>query len=205
MSREWDLNPRPADYESAALPLSYLGLIRKSLLSGQFLTIEIISQTTDIQKVKLFVKSINWHMLSKKCKYAIHALIYLAERYQEGPVHIQEIAEKRNIPKKFLEAILLELRKAKILHSKKGKGGGYYLYQKPTEVNLMEIMRLMDGPIAMLPCVSLHYYERCEECRSEKTCGIRDVFIKVRDETLEILGGSTLDKILKREKAMATK
>jgi len=144
-------------------------------------------------------------MLSKKCKYAIHALIYLAERYQEGPVHIQEIAEKRNIPKKFLEAILLELRKAKILHSKKGKGGGYYLYQKPTEVNLMEIMRLMDGPIAMLPCVSLHYYERCEECRSEKTCGIRDVFIKVRDETLEILGGSTLDKILKREKAMATK
>jgi Rrf2 family protein len=144
-------------------------------------------------------------MLSKKCKYAIHALVYLAERYQEGPVHIQEIAEKRNIPKKFLEAILLELRKAKVLHSKKGKGGGYYLYQKPSEVNLMEIMRLMDGPIAMLPCVSLNYYERCEECRSEKTCGIRDVFIKVRDETLEILGGSTLDKIMKREKAMATK
>jgi len=120
-------------------------------------------------------------------------------------VHIQEIAEKRNIPKKFLEAILLELRKAKVLHSKKGKGGGYYLYQKPSEVNLMEIMRLMDGPIAMLPCVSLHYYERCEECRSEKTCGIRDVFIKVRDETLAILGGSTLDKIMKKEKAMATK
>ncbi len=69
----------------------------------------------------------------------------------------------------------------------------------------MEIIRLMDGAIAMLPCVSLNYYERCEECRSEKTCGIRDVFIKVRDETLEILGGSTLDKILKREKTMATK
>ncbi|MBS1486499.1 MAG: Rrf2 family transcriptional regulator [Bacteroidetes bacterium] len=144
-------------------------------------------------------------MLSKKCKYAIHALVYLAERYQKGPVHIQEIAEKKNIPKKFLEAILLELRKAKVLHSKKGKGGGYTLYQKPSEVNLMEIMRLMDGPIALLPCVSLNYYERCEECRSEKTCGIRDVFLNVRDETLEILGGSTLDKILKREKSMLTK
>ncbi len=144
-------------------------------------------------------------MLSKKCKYAIHALVYLAERYQEGPVHIQEIAEKRNIPKKFLEAILLELRNAKVLHSKKGKGGGYYLYQKPSEVNLMEIIRLMDGAIAMLPCVSLHYYEKCEECRSEKICGIRDTFIKVRDETLAILGGSTLDKILKREKVLGTK
>ncbi len=144
-------------------------------------------------------------MLSKKCKYAIHALVYLAEKYQQGPVHIQEIAEKRHIPKKFLEAILLELRNAKILHSKKGKGGGYYLHQKPSDVNLMEIMRLMDGAIAMLPCVSLHYYERCEECRTEKTCGIRDAFIKVRDETLAILGGSTLDKILKREKALGAK
>jgi Rrf2 family protein len=144
-------------------------------------------------------------MLSKKCKYAIHALIYLAERYQEGPVHIQEIAEKRNIPKKFLEAILLELRNAKILHSKKGKGGGYYLYQKPADVNLMEIIRLMDGAIALLPCVSINYYERCEECRSEKTCGIRDAFLKVRDETLTILGGSTLDKIIKREKVLGGK
>jgi Rrf2 family protein len=144
-------------------------------------------------------------MLSKKCKYAIHALVYLAERYQQGPVHIQEIAEKRSIPKKFLEAILLELRNAKILHSKKGKGGGYYLYQKPSEVNLMEIIRLMDGAIAMLPCVSLNYYEKCEECRNEKTCGIRDAFLKVRDETLEILGGSTLEKILKREKALGAK
>jgi Rrf2 family protein len=140
-------------------------------------------------------------MLSKKCKYAIHALVYLADRYQQGPVHIQEIAEKRHIPKKFLEAILLELRNAKILLSKKGKGGGYYLYKKPSEVNLMEIIRLMDGAIALLPCVSLNYYEPCEECRSEKTCGVRDVFIKVRDETLSILGGSTLDKILKKERA----
>jgi len=139
-------------------------------------------------------------MLSKKCKYAIHALVYLAERYQQGPVHIQDIAEQQHIPKKFLEAILLELRNAKILHSKKGKGGGYYLYRKPEDVNLMEIMRLMDGAIAMLPCVSLNYYEPCEECRDEKNCGIRDVFIGVRDDTLRILSESTLAQILERQK-----
>jgi len=141
-------------------------------------------------------------MLSKKCKYAIHALVYLAERFQEGPVHIQEIADEQHIPKKFLEAILLELRNAKILHSKKGKGGGYYLYKKPQDVNLIEIIRLMDGAIAMLPCVSLNYYEPCEECIDEKTCGIRFAFLGVRDETLRILSESTLDQIVKRQRAI---
>ena len=141
-------------------------------------------------------------MLSRKCKYAIHALVYLAERFQQGPVHIQEIAETQHIPKKFLEAILLELRNAKILHSKKGKGGGYYLYKKPQDVNLIEIIRLMDGAIAMLPCVSLNYYEPCEECIDEKTCGIRFAFLGVRDETLRILSESTLEQIVKRQKAI---
>ena len=135
-------------------------------------------------------------MLSKKCKYAIHALIYLAEKRNQGPVHIQEISEKQKIPKKFLEAILLELRNAKILHSKKGKGGGYYLYAKPENVNLMDVIRIMDGAIAMLPCVSLNYYEPCEECLDEKTCGIRLALIKVRDETLKILSGSTLKELI---------
>lgn len=142
-------------------------------------------------------------MLSKKCKYAIHALIYLAERYQQGPVHIKEIADRQRIPKKFLEAILLELKNSKILLSKKGKGGGYYLYKKPEDVNLMDIIRLMDGAIAMLPCVSLNYYEPCEECRDEKICGIRDSFLSIRDETLRILSESTLAKIVKRENFLA--
>jgi len=142
-------------------------------------------------------------MLSKKCKYAIHALIYLAERYQQGPVHIQEIADRQRIPKKFLEAILLELKNSKILLSKKGKGGGYYLYKKPEDVNLMDIIRQMDGAIAMLPCVSLNYYEPCEECRDEKICGIRDSFLGIRDETLRILSESTLAKIVKRENILA--
>ena len=142
-------------------------------------------------------------MISKKCKYAIHALIYLAERYQQGPVHIQDIAEQQRIPKKFLEAILLEMRNAKILHSKKGKGGGYYLYKKPEDVNLVEIIRLMDGAIAMLPCVSLNYYEPCEECRSEVICGIRDAFTGVRDETLKLLSKSTLAHIVKRQRELS--
>ncbi|MBX7125042.1 MAG: Rrf2 family transcriptional regulator [Cyclobacteriaceae bacterium] len=141
-------------------------------------------------------------MLSKKCKYAIHALIYLAERKDKGPVHIQEIADKQHIPKKFLEGILLELRNAKVLHSKKGKGGGYYLHKRPEDVSLVEVIRLMDGAIAMLPCVSLNYYEKCEECRDEKTCGIRDAFVDVRDETLRILSRSTLAQILKRQKEL---
>ncbi|HRX00167.1 MAG TPA: Rrf2 family transcriptional regulator [Cyclobacteriaceae bacterium] len=138
-------------------------------------------------------------MLSKKCKYAIHALVHLAKKYQQGPVHIQEIADQERIPKKFLEAILLELRKAKILQSKKGKGGGYYLQKKPEEVNLIEIIRLMDGAIAMLPCVSLNYYEPCEECKDERICSIRTAFIGVRDETLRILAESTLARMVKNE------
>ncbi len=141
-------------------------------------------------------------MISKKCKYAIHALIYLAERYQQGPVHIQDIAEQQRIPKKFLEAILLEMRNAKILHSKKGKGGGYYLYKRPEDVNLVEIIRLMDGAIAMLPCVSLNYYEPCEGCHDEVTCGIRDAFTGVRDETLKLLSKSTLAQIVNRQREL---
>jgi Rrf2 family protein len=139
-------------------------------------------------------------MLSKKSKYAIHALVYLAERYGQGPVQIGEIAEQQNIPKKFLEAILLELRNAKILHSKKGKGGGYYLYRKPKEVNLTEVIRLMNGAIALLPCVSLHYYESCEECVDEKHCTIRTTFMSVRDETLRILTESNLGVLLKKQR-----
>jgi Rrf2 family protein len=144
-------------------------------------------------------------MLSKKCKYAIHALVYLAERYQQGPVHIQDIAEAQRIPKKFLEAILLEMRNAKILHSKKGKGGGYYLSKNPDDVNLVEIIRLMDGAIAMLPCVSLNYYEKCEECRDEVTCGIRHAFSGVRDETLKLLSKSTLTQLLKKQREIPAK
>jgi len=141
-------------------------------------------------------------MLSKKCSYAIHALVYLAERMDQGPIHIQEMSEKKHIPRKFLEAILLELNRAKILGAKRGKGGGYFLKKKPEQINLIEIIRLMDGAIALLPCVSLNYYEPCNECEDEKTCGLRNVLIHIRDETLGILSRSTLAQILKKEKTL---
>ncbi len=142
-------------------------------------------------------------MLSKKTKYAINALVYLAKASGKGPILISQIAENENIPQKFLESILLDLKNAGILSSKKGKGGGYYLHKKPTEVNIAEVMRLFDGPIALLPCVTYKYYERCEECKNEETCGIRDVFLEVRNKTVELLKKATLSSIMRREKKLA--
>lgn len=138
-------------------------------------------------------------MLSKRAKYAINALVYLAKQEKQKPILISRIAEDEHIPKKFLEAILLELKHAGILNSKKGKGGGYYLYKAPEEVSLADIMRLFDGAIAFLPCVTHQYYERCEECVDEETCGIRDVFQDVRDESVRVLKASTLANIIERE------
>ena len=141
-------------------------------------------------------------MISKKTKYALNALVYLARHYKEGPVLIGEIAKKQHIPQKFLEAILLDLKNAGILNSKKGRGGGYYLIKQPEEVNIADVLRLFDGAIALLPCVTHKYYERCEECRDEATCGIRDVFQEVRNETVNILKRSTLAQIMAREEQL---
>lgn len=139
-------------------------------------------------------------MLSKKTKYAINALVYLAKCKTDQPTLISEIAQHENIPQKFLEAILLDLKRSGILASKKGKGGGYYLLKSPSEINLATVMRQFDGPIALLPCVSYTYYERCEECKDEQHCGIRDVFLEVRNETVELLKKATLEEIIRRER-----
>jgi Rrf2 family protein len=136
-------------------------------------------------------------MLSKKTKYALHALTYLGKHRDEKAVLIHDIAEEHGISHKFLENILLELKKAGMLGSKKGKGGGYYLIKEPQDIPLSKVIRLLDGPIAMLPCVSLNYYEPCAECKSEVECGINKVMIQVRDETLKILENKTLQDILK--------
>lgn len=134
-------------------------------------------------------------MLSKKSQYAFKALTYLTEKYQQGPVLIAEIAKKKKIPLKFLENILLELKKADILDSKKGKGGGYFLKQNPAKVKMATIIRLINGPIAMLPCVSLYFYERCKNC-DEKHCGLHDMMIEVRDATLKIVENRTLKDLV---------
>lgn len=134
-------------------------------------------------------------MLSKKSQYAFKALAYLAAKYNEGPVLISEIAKKNRIPLKFLENILLELKKAGMLDSKKGKGGGYYLKKDPSKIKVANVIRLVNGPIAMLPCVSLYFYERCKNC-DEKRCGLHDMMIEVRDASLHILENRTLKDLL---------
>lgn len=130
-------------------------------------------------------------MLNKKTQYAFRALEYMARRKNAGPVLIQEISEVKKIPLKFLENILLELRKEGILDSKKGKGGGYLFRLPPDKIPLARIIRVMDGPIAMLPCVSLYFYERCSQC-DEHNCGLHDIMITVRDANLRILENKTV-------------
>jgi Rrf2 family protein len=139
-------------------------------------------------------------LLTKKTKYAVKALMALARNKANTPMLISEIASKEQLPKKFLEAILLELKRSGFLGSKKGAGGGYYLLKKANEIKLAAIIRVIDGPIALLPCVSLNFYERCEECIDEGYCGIRDVMKDVRDATLKILTETTIaDMVLKED------
>jgi len=134
-------------------------------------------------------------MLSKKAQYALKAAGYLAARYESGPVQISEISRQKGIPLKFLENILLELKNAGILESKKGKGGGYRVKGMPEEITLARIIRTVDGPISMLPCVSLYFYEKCADC-DEQSCRINRVFAEARDATLQVLENRTLRDIL---------
>jgi len=130
-------------------------------------------------------------MLSKKTQYALQALSYMVEKGTESPILIAEIAAQKNIPLKFLEHILLELKKAGFLESKKGKHGGYFFAIAPQKIKLSAIFRIIEGPIALLPCVSLNFYEKCADC-NEKKCGINKVMAEVRDNTLAILDKRTV-------------
>lgn len=131
-------------------------------------------------------------MLTKKTKYALKALIFLVRKHRQGPVLISDLSESEGIPKKFLEQILLSLKNKGILQSKKGKGGGYLLGRPPETITLGEVIRVLDGPLAPIPCVSQTAYVKCDECEDEATCGIRVVMKQVRDETAKILDGTTL-------------
>lgn len=133
-------------------------------------------------------------MLSKKAQYAIKALSYLASKHVHEPILISEIASQKKIPLKFLENILLELKKANILESKKGKGGGYFLKSSPEHTSLAAVIRIVDGPIALLPCVSLYFYKQCSDCQQDH-CSINAAFIEVRDATLSVLESKTLKDI----------
>lgn len=135
-------------------------------------------------------------MLSKKTKYGLKALSYLAAQPDKQPVQISEIAEKENISQKFLESILLSLRKTGFLGSKKGKGGGYYLLRSPEDISMTDVMRVLEGPIAMVPCVSLNFYETCDDCPDENTCSVHKLMLQVRDSALDVYRNNTLKDII---------
>jgi len=137
-------------------------------------------------------------MLSKKAKYGLLALLSLAREHGTGPKLIADLAEQEQIPKKFLELILLQLKNAGILGSRKGKGGGYFLAREPSQITMGSAIRVLDGPLAPVPCVSETAYQKCPECGDEASCGIRLVMKDVRDAVAEILDHTTLKEVLER-------
>ena len=137
-------------------------------------------------------------MLSRRSKYGLRALLALAEEAGRGPVLVSELSEREAIPKKFLEAILLDLNRHGLVQSKKGKGGGYFLRRPPSEITFGDAVRALEGPLALVPCVSQTAYERCVDCVDEVTCGVRLAMREVRDATAQILDSTTLADVNRR-------
>jgi len=138
-------------------------------------------------------------MLSQKTRYAMLALTRLAKETGNGAILISDIARSESIPQRYLEAILLDLKKLGMLGSKLGKSGGYYLIRRPEEINLSEVVRHFEGPIALVPCVSEKAYQPCEFCKNEATCNIRKVFKEIRDYTYLKLQETTLRDLIASE------
>jgi Rrf2 family protein len=144
-------------------------------------------------------------MLTKKAQYALYALRYLAINKDKGPVLIQDIVNVELLPKKFLEAILIDLKNAGMVNSKKGKNGGYYLIKEPKDINFADIIRVFDGAIALLPCATFKYYEKCVKCENDDDCGLRNVVKEIRDKTVAILKQFTLQDVIDRDKTLRFK
>ncbi|MDD3457871.1 MAG: Rrf2 family transcriptional regulator [Weeksellaceae bacterium] len=136
-------------------------------------------------------------MLTKRAKYGLKAMKYLAEQPTASPVLISEISEQENIPFKFLQGILLSLKRHGFLDSKKGKGGGYFLKIPADQINMASLFRVLDGPIALVPCVSMNYYQRCDDCPDEEICSVNRLMAQVRDRTLKLLENETLEDLIK--------
>ena len=140
-------------------------------------------------------------MISQKTKYALRALVSLTRGAGAGePQMISDIARIQAIPKKFLEQILLDLKRAGIVESRRGRLGGYVLARPAEKITFGEVMRLMEGPIALLPCLSKIAYVRCKDCADEVTCEIRHVFARVADASREVLDRTTLADAVKLQK-----
>jgi len=139
--------------------------------------------------------------LSVRGEYALRALIVLGLNYQQPVVRIQTISQLQNIPKRFLEQILNDLKSAGLLESRRGVGGGYRLRVPPDRITLAEVIRHIEGPLAPVSCVSERYYERCS-CPNEQMCGIRSVMKEVRDAIAKILTDVTVAQLCDRVKKL---
>lgn len=135
-------------------------------------------------------------MLSQRGRYALKALLHLARRETEQ-IGVSAIAEGEQIPRKYLEAIMTDMRKAGIVESTRGWAGGYRLSRPADLITFGEVIRVTDGPLALLPCASRNFYKRCEDCRDEAACALRQVMAKVRNEVSEILDRTTLADALR--------
>ena len=131
-----------------------------------------------------------------KCKYAIKALVRLGQSYDQGYLLIKDIAEDETIPKKFLEQILLTLKRAGYVGSHQGNKGGYYLAKPPKQINVADIYRLFDGAIALVPCAAVKYYEKCDDCKNEVQCVIRREFMKIKEQTRQVMKKTTIQSFL---------
>ncbi len=131
-------------------------------------------------------------MLTQRSKYALRAMLMLAAQPPEELLMVSEIADARKVPRKFLEQILLDLKMKGLLQSRRGKSGGYRLAKPADRITFGEIIRITDGPLALIACASLTGYERCEDCEDEKVCAIRKTMRSVRDATAGILDTVTL-------------
>lgn len=136
--------------------------------------------------------------ISKRTQYGLKAMLSLGRRYRENPVLIATLAEEESIPLKFLEVILLELKGQGLLESKKGKGGGYHLSRPPSTVTIGSVIRMIEGPLAPLPCASETAFRPCAECGDIETCGIRIVMRRVRDAVAAVLDNTTLADLIRR-------
>nr|WP_206742189.1 MULTISPECIES: Rrf2 family transcriptional regulator [Hyphomonas] len=139
-------------------------------------------------------------MISQKAKYALRALLALAEAEEGAPVFIADIAESQAIPRKFLEQILLELKHSGIVVSRRGKTGGYLLLRRPEAITFGEVLRIVEGPLAPLPCLSKMAYRRCDDCTDEKACRIRRVFADVAEATRKVLDSTTIADAIASDK-----
>ena len=141
-------------------------------------------------------------MLSQKARYGLRAMLYLAGQRRDTPQQIADVAEAANVPRKFLEQILLELKRRGLVHSIRGRHGGYQLGREPKEISFAEIIRIIDGPLALSPCASRTAYRRCEDCRDEAVCAIRKSLIDVRNSTAKILEQHSLADALADKRKM---